>query len=444
MGRSPLRSGLAGVAAALAMLIAPACTETLVVSDDSPAEIGLSPVTNVAVKSLPGAMDGPSFDELETIGIFAWYKGTDSPQSWQDFYNDGTPGPGEIYIDNAPFAKLGDNWAGGYNDLNISFERGTGESIRSVTMKASVRKTTHQPKYWPRTGHLAFAGYSPYYRFEAIPGTDRDKYQYYTTRTRLCENDPDDQADDTQVSINTDDPAHPYIQIANLKQGRFHWITDNHWPVNETFDLMWFDVDENKTANPGISGTPAPFPVRFHHACARVDFRFRAKNAESDGKFVLLKAELDNMYWSGDFSSDVGNGNAGWADLKYAEPTGTGSEGNIVLFDYEGDNNDPTDVFNHVTAQNYLELKDMMLIPQPVDKGGGKVSVLTLRYKQLTSDSGKPLTEVYTCRLTASEGGVWEMGKHYIYDIVFGLDKISVEPTVAKWDESSGTVNPGN
>ena len=91
-----------------------------------------------------------------------------------------------------------------------------------------------------------------------------------------------------------------------------------------------------------------------------------------------------------------------------------------------------------------------MAIPQPLEKTGSGTT-LTIYYKQLTSDtkyepaqadhedgvySGTPLTEVFTYNLT----GEWEMGKHYVYDIVFSLDEIRIDPSTVDWETVNSVV----
>lgn len=455
---------LAVMAAAAVMA---SCAKTEVVYDGSASEIGFTPVSVPVAKSLPGPAEGPSFDEFETFGIFAWHKITDAPQTWAAFWADGAEGPGVKYIDGEPFAKLGQYWAGGYNDLDVSFTRGTGDLVRNVTMNVSLsdKGNTHLPKFWPKTGYLAFAGWSPYFKFEAETEEYRDedgdtktRYNYYTSRTPLA-ND----TDGTTVSYNTDNPAHPYLHITGFRQGLFDWEHNNHWATNETCDLMWFDADERYTENLGISDSRTAVPVTFHHACAWLDFHFRAEDETADRKFVILKATLSNMYWSGDFRSDNGAGKAEWNSLGDDLKNPSTPVPEIVLYYNLGKkgSSDAAEEFNFITAENYLEVDDLMIIPQSVNKGNGTASVLTIYYKQLTSDtpyepvenygededpdnflfSGKPMTEVYTCELPASDGGIWEMGKHYIYDIVFGLDEIRVSPEILDWKETDTTVN---
>ena len=157
------------------------CVKETAVYDAGAAEIGFTPVSYHITKGLPGPMDGTVYDGNETFGIFAWHKITAQPQSWQDFYNDGTQGAGVTYIDGEPFAKnpTSKYWAGGYNELSILVDRVEDASVpggkkRETVTTVDVASNVHDPHYWPKTGYLAFAGYSPYYRLEItkVPGKD--------------------------------------------------------------------------------------------------------------------------------------------------------------------------------------------------------------------------------------------------------------------------------
>ena len=367
------------------------CVQEAVVYDDAVAEIGFSPVAGMATKALPGAVDGPDDSDFnyETIGIFAYHKITGTSQNWEDFYNASNAGSLVTYINGEPFAKPADGnyWAGGTNAIDIEISR----DVRVLTTEVSVKAGgySHKPKYWPKTGYLAFAGYSPYYRLEISKAEDGELT--YGTSTPLSD------LSDVKYIV---DEHHPHLSIEGFEQGRFVWEKDDHWATNETLDLMWFDVNDQNTANslttPG-AGVSA-VPVSLKHACAWIDFNFRAKDETADGKFVILKAELSNVYWKGDFSSDMAEGESapespGWTNL--------GELRNVTLY-YNigsGDSSSEGDwgeKFNFITLEDYFKIGGMMTIPQNISKTVGGASMhseLTVYYKQLTSDTAYEAAE---------------------------------------------------
>lgn len=345
------------IAAAVAAMAA--CTKSSVVYDDSQNEIGFIPVPDVISKAVPGpiGVDGTgssqSYNQKETFGIFAYHNnnavvGTE----WNAFYPNAS-----LYIDNKEFV-----W---HADLN-SFAGAT-------------------PYYWPKTGSLAFAGYSPY-------------------------------ADLKGKVVYTPDQTAPALTITDFVQGTYNWAHDATAVTNETIDVMWFDVNDQNSASQN------DVAVVFKHALTWIDFNLKEAEGTADNMFTIKKVTLTNIFPGGDFTSATDT----WT------PKGTLTD--IVLFD-----NDATGT--NLTAGAVLDLGKLLIVPQNV---GGKTnsakSQITIEYTQNTSAS-EPLTETVTRDLTASEvSGIqtWEHGKHYTYNISFGLNEIEITATVADWTVADG------
>lgn len=108
---------------ALGAIALVACTKTSV-SYEQTGEIGLAPV--VRKNSTKAAVEGPDFPN-QKIKVYGYYDNSTEPGS---SYADGNFAV--EYLPGVEFAKKGTNWAGA---------------------------TTHY--YWPKTGSMLFAGYSP-------------------------------------------------------------------------------------------------------------------------------------------------------------------------------------------------------------------------------------------------------------------------------------------
>ena len=170
---------ITAVAVAIALHLG-ACTETLVVYDQADVEIGLAPVNRISTKMLSGSMEGTAYDYMESFGILAWYQDAPAGQSWTGFYdagdvpspyitNSGAAAKGEfICIDKNTDDKTGTTWAGGSSTASVTYDKNADEANRYVKkgqpdIRIDTRGTdTRQPYYWPKSGSLAFAGYSPY------------------------------------------------------------------------------------------------------------------------------------------------------------------------------------------------------------------------------------------------------------------------------------------
>lgn len=335
------------LAAVIAVLAA--CTKTTVY-DDTRNEIGISPVAGQVTKA-NGPIKDNTYPQDLSFGIFAYHKITTESQSWADFYGAEAP---ELYIDNGEFIYKSTYWGG-----------------------------NPDPYYWPKTGYLAFAGYSPF--------------------------------DLTKTSVSYTNAEKPGITIEGFQQGEYVWATNAGAVTNSTVDLMWFDADDQNTANSG------PMAVKFRHALSWLDFNVKT-DATASGKFKILKITLTNVCTKGNFNSNTG------ADSNQDEWSELSESRDIVLYDNETGTN------INETAQPF---GDLLIIPQSIALTASvkNESKIIVEYQQLTS-AGTPLKETYTGTLTAT--GSWELGKHYTYNLTFTLNEILINPSVDNWTDATG------
>ena len=420
-------------ATVLSVMALAACTKSETIYTDTDVEVGFSPVAETATKAVYGPMGGESnstYNTGETFGIFAWHRilanGATSA-TWSDFISGATDTDTPLYIDNGEFGYKGTYWGG------------------------------TPAYYWPKTGVLAFAGYSPYDPLNG-EGALAGAVEY------------------TLLQANGNNE--PTLTVSDFKQGTYNWDTDTDALVNETVDFMWFDADDQNAVNFGAqSQAQTGVPVIFRHACSWIDFNLKPEdNDDASGKFQILKVTLKNVYTKGDFDSskaddtvnggDVTLGNANpWTDFGYAE---TGKTDIVLYDDFDG----PVDVSNGTflgtdgvptsgTGVAELALGDLLVIPQTLDavnastepdnaaeaKFAAEIEIL---YKQWTVAAGEtPNTESVTIAVTgsnatspdagSSKAGEWLYGRHYVYNITFGLDEILIDPSLADW-VSGGSV----
>ena len=415
------------VAAAAAMLAA--CTKGEVVYDDSDVAIAFSPVAQMSTKApVYGPMNEPNsaYDTDETFGIFAYHKVTDQT-TWSNFYSsEGNTQTPSLYINNG------------------EFEFRTGSVYGGVT-----------PYYWPKTGLLAFAGYSPYEGLRDL------------------------------VNINPDG-TNPSIKIPSFSQGSYSSTISNSKGAlsvtNQTVDVMWFDLDDAPIVNYGSAGTASTgVPVKFRHACAWLDFNLSASHpdggADAKGLFKILKVTLKNVYTKGAFDSnkveDAQSGTAGnetvtldeknpWTNFGYA----TENTKDIVLFSYDQGQllgTAGTAIGEAASDDPKMELTGLLVIPQSLDQvaevtaegqeiAAKSATVLEIEYQQMTSASQTPNTEKFVAAITGSnvvkgdgdavtDPGDWLYGRHYVYNITFGLDEILISPSVVDWVDENKTIN---
>ena len=454
-----------GVPAAAILAASVSCTQEMVVYEDSAAEIGFTPVTGTVTKIVPGAVE-TEYSEYESFGVFAYHKtGVPAGTGWQAFYA-AEEGTMVEYLGGVPFCKrmqgadgswtrTGNYWGGGYNDAVITFDRNADadDYVKGTSFIKEVEDNiTATPYYWPKSGSMMFAGYSPYkmYHYWKEKKDDENGDEVTVEHHEFTE---------LKVSYSVEN-GDPCLTVTDFVQGRFAWEKDDHFATNETVDLMWFDVDDAGSLSADASTVPSvgaasAVPVVFHHACSWLDFRIRAKDAEAANRFVILQIVLGNVYDKGTFRSSDDSGAPAWSDLNYSDAAAKDLTLYYNFSDGENDRNPDGTFFSSVDESGFF-IGHLMIIPQDVDKGSAGKSGLTIYYKQLSPGmdyepdenaddvfAGNPQTQTFTYGFDDTVR--WETGKHYTYDIVFGVNEIQFSPTVdTEWGSGSGTVVPVN
>ena len=332
---------------AAAIAIMAACAKTQVVNEDS-GEIGVSPVSYMSTKA--GAVIGTDYPDDESFNVFACHT---SGENGEDFSAGTGTLTDALYLDDYKFVNDGDGttWHG------------------SPTA------------YWPKTGSLYFAGYSP--------------------------------ANITKVSAKYDFNRYaPKLTITDFEQGGY----DNG--TSSMHDLMWFDVT-SRSAN---TGNPA---VAFKHALSYITFSLSCDDASVNGIYTVKKVTLKAIDGKGTFVS---------GSVPYWDPSGITSD--LELY------NDETG--QAISDTPYI-LDNILIIPQQATSvsvtylqkasasDGAGVIENTETFK-LTGGDG----------LSQNQDN-WLMGKHYTYTLNFTVDpneEIKLTPSVKEnWtDVSSSTI----
>ena len=209
---------------AAAIAIMAACAKTQVVNEDS-GEIGVSPVSYMSTKA--GAVIGTDYPNNESFNVFACHTSGENGETF--LTGSGTLTPA-LYLDDYKFVNDGTNttWHG------------------------------NPAAYWPKTGSLYFAGYSP--------------------------------ADITKVSAKYDFNRNaPKLTITDFEQGGYNNGTSS------MHDLMWFDV----TSTSANTGNPA---VAFKHALSYITFSLSCDESVN-GIYTVKKVTLRAIDGKGTFVS---------------------------------------------------------------------------------------------------------------------------------------------
>lgn len=209
------------------------CVKSDRIYDNSRSEIDIDPVMSVMSKAI---VSGTGYPVDVPFGVFATYSSNPAGE-W-------TSGPVQSYLENEKFIHKGDNKYGG-----------------------------EQPAYWPLSGSLVFAGYSPYY------------------------------PDSGSVSA-TFDAETKILSISNF-------VSDGQT------DLMYFlpEVSDDKLV--GLNSGASSVPAAFSHALTLLEFNI--KGIEGDEPVRLKKISIASGKWysTGDFTVTAG-GNPKWENVQTA------------------------------------------------------------------------------------------------------------------------------
>lgn len=327
-----------------------ACTKTSV-SYEQPGEIALAPVTRANMTK--AAITGATFPTTNDMGVYAFYNaGKDAGTSKVDFLANSA-----AYLNNVEFVNRtgSNNWGG---------------------------KTSY---YWPKTGSLVFAAYSP---SAAALAYDEQKDEF---------------------------SAASYAQSADL---------------SSTVDLLWSPM----TAKSHDKTTTA-VPMVFYHAMSWVTVQAVAANSDSDSKFKIKSVELNGIANKGAFKTD--GATIAWTPSETDKPTLTVfSDNNYKVVEL------PTTDKPVQALEN--NAKGTVVIPQSL----GDAATLTVVFSQLMPTGKWSADQPLTFTLNKCKAGVpavalneWKNGKHYIYTLNFnikgadGENEILIAPKLKNWED---------
>lgn len=325
-----------------------ACTKTSV-SYEQPGEIALAPVTRANMTK--AAITGTTFPTTNDMGVYAFYNAGKLIGTPKEEFLTGSA----AYLNNVKFVnRTGTgNWGG---------------------------ETSY---YWPKTGSLVFAAYSPSAANLAYSAGE-DKFS---------------KAD--------------YVQSTDLAN---------------TVDLLWSPM----TAKSHDKTTTA-VPMVFYHAMSWVTVQAVAANSESEGKFKVKSVKLNGIVNKGSFETAVD-------DIDWTLSSAAVDVKTLTVF-----NNDAYKEIPKMTPAEVLEnvAKGTVVIPQSL----GDAVTLTVVFSQVMPTGDWSADQTLTFKLnkcTVGEPAValnkWYNGKHYIYTLNFnikgaaGENEILIKPTLTDWE----------
>ena len=327
-----------------------ACTKTSV-SYEQPGEIALAPVTRANMTK--AAITGTTFPTTNDMGVYAFYNAGKLKDTPKDQFLAGSA----AYLEDVKFVNRAGsgNWGG---------------------------ETSY---YWPKTGSLVFAAYSP---SVAKLAYDEHKDEFSATS---------------------------YVQSADL---------------SSTVDLLWSPMTAKSHDK-----TTAAVPMVFYHTMSWVTVQAVAANSDSDSQFKIKSVELNDIVNKGSFKT------AG-ATITWTRSTLKTDKQTLTVF-----SDNKYKVVELPTTEKPVQAlennaKGTVVIPQTLND-----VTLTVVFSQLMPTGAWSADQTLTFKLNECKTGdpavalnEWENGKHYIYTLNFnikgatGENEILIKPTLTDWE----------
>ena len=332
-----------------------ACTKTSV-SYEQPGEIAFAPVTRANMTK--AAVTGTAFPTGNDMGVYAFYNAGKPAGTQDDNFLQGSA----VYLNNVQFVnRTGSGHWGGTTSY-----------------------------YWPKTGSLVFAAYSP----------KAADLAYDSTKDEFSKTD--------------------YVQSDDLAQ---------------TVDLLWSPL--TTTSHDKSGGAVA---MTFYHAMSWVTIQAVAANTDSQNKFKVKSVELNGIVNKGSFKT-------GDAGITWTHSTAAADVKKLSVFS----KTDYTVIakMNPATVLENNE-KGTVVIPQSL----GEAVTLTVVFSQLMPTSVWSADQTLTFKLNQCKVGgellnSWVNGKHYIYTLSFNIkgegehsNEILIAPSLTDWEDvTAGSIN---
>ena len=326
-----------------------ACSRIEHVSDVQQLEIAMSPLASANTKAVAGVITA-GYSEDETMGVFSFYSKLKEGQPWtsETAVSD--------FFENAEFEfKPGfQDWAG------------------------------VKPYYWPLSGSLIFAGYSPY---RQLDGSQVQRPSYDVNENILS-------VESYKVE--------PYVSMTEAQM----YSTSTEYTNKCQSDFMYFLPEIDASGNIVGSAKGKTYTAKFYHALAQVVFTVQAETYEDVDYIRLRKIVLSDIASEGDFSAQVGRTQGG----------------NVTWALSDGASQQDLDVLHNPSVNGGMKLgtqqrKVVELLTIPIGE-----HEIRITYSLIVN--GKPHEETVTFK------DQWEAGKKYIYNLVLGTDAIQLVPQI--------------
>ena len=237
--------------------------------------------------------------------------------------------------------------------------------------------------YWPKNGYLRFAAYSP----ADLTVEHQQVGDVYSIK--------------------------PYVQP---------------FETAKTWDFL---VAKTSPAYSVMTATEK-VAVEFEHALSWITLKVKAKDADAAQAFDIKKVTIKDIYTVANFEATMINGMVvDHNDADYPWTDWSVAKDYVVFEGSQMVTETLTDIENTVAGT--------VIIPQATTR-----VVVEFDQYGVNGTADTPGMTVELDLVLDTDDTPWVPGKHYNYNLIFGLDEILINPSVVDWDEENvGNLEPG-
>ena len=204
-------------------------------------------------------------------------------------------------------------------------------------------------------------------------------------------------------------------------------LTVAHEQVNDVYSISYEQPSETaKTWDFLVAPTSPSYSmmtatekvaIEFQHALSWLTLKVVAKDADAAMAFDIKKVTILDVNTKADFAASMTDG------IQYKEWSNQNTTADYVVFEgSQAPTVTPTDI--ETTAAGTI------VIPQ-------NTTTVRIEFDQygLNGTADTPGMVVDLDLVLDTDNTPWEPGKHYIYNLIFGLDEILINPSVADWTD---------
>lgn len=204
------------------------------------------------------------------------------------------------------------------------------------------------------------------------------------------------------------------VDMYHQQENDFYYVDDYVQPheTANTWDLLVAPTSPSYS----LMTATEKVAVKFQHALSWITLKVMAKDADAAKVFDIKEVIINDVMTKADFGASMTDG------IQYNEWKNQEVAEDYVVFT-------GSQMVTETAKDIETSKAGTLVIPQATTS-------VTVKFTQYGLN-GTPTVDgmELTLDLVLDENAPWNPGKHYVYTLVFGLDKILINPSVADWED---------